>query len=340
MTVGIRKIAQMAGTSVSTVSRVVNKSGYVSAETRQRIETAIEALDYRPYAGARMLRGSPSKVVGVLLPSLDVPFFGILGHSIEQAFFKIGYQTFICSTAESPAKEATYVEMLLSQKLDGAIIASSRQNIEPFIKLKEHNIPIVAVDRPMPGLTDVCVHVDNHKGGTILAEHLLGLGHRKIGIICAPRHTEPMIQRVSGLTDALRSHGLEPSDIRYGSEHSLHSCYRLANMLLDRHGDVTAIVGTSDTAAIAAMHAAIDRGMSVPARLSVAGFDDLPEASYVLPRLTTIYQPIAKIGETAVQRLLGMMSGDGPFASEDKLPIRIRVRESTAHAAICESQGT
>lgn len=330
MSGNIKKIAELAGTSKSSVSRVINNNGYVSADVRERVEKAIASVNYHPNAGARTMRGSPSRLVGVLLPSLDVSFFGILAHSIEQSLFRLGYQTFICSTAESQEREHAYVGMLLAQRIDGVIVASTRQDIDPFSALRSGNIPIVAVDRPMSGLTDVCVHVDNHYGGTLLAEHLIDLGHRDIAVICTPRHTEPMIQRVNGVCAALKDHGLKPVQIVYGNEHSLTTGRRLATKLLERVDRPTAIIGTSDTAAIGAMHAAIDMGISVPGELSIAGFDDIPEASYVLPRLTTISQPTRKIGERAVQRLHQMMTGELDLVAEDKLPLKLVVRQSTA----------
>jgi len=329
MSGNIKKIAELAQTSKSSVSRVISNNGYVSADVRERVEKAIASLNYRPNAGARTLRGSPSRLVGVLLPSLDVPFFGILAHSIEQAFFALGYQTFICSTAESQDREQAYVGMLLAQRIDGVIIASSRQDVDPFAALKSRKIPIVAIDRPMPGLTDVCVHVDNHYGGMLLANHLMDFGHRDIAIICTPRHTEPMIQRVKGISNALKQRGIKPAQIVYANEHSLGAGRRLAMKLLQKSIRPTAIIGTSDTAAIGAMHAAVDLGINLPNELSIAGFDDIPEASYVLPRLTTVSQPTRKIGERAVHRLHQMMTGESELAVEDKLPLRLIVRQST-----------
>ncbi|NLR99883.1 LacI family transcriptional regulator [Rhizobium sp. P38BS-XIX] len=330
MSGNIKKIAELAQTSKSSVSRVINNNGYVSADVRERVEKAIASINYHPNAGARTLRGSPSRLVGVLLPSLDVPFFGILAHSIEQAFFALGYQTFICSTAESQDREQAYVGMLLAQRIDGVIVASSRQEVDPFTPLRDRNIPMVAIDRPMPGLTDVCVHVDNHYGGTLLAKHLIELGHREIAIISTPRHSEPMIQRVNGACAALAEHGLKPVQIAYGNEHNLGAGRRLATKLLQKTPRPTAIIGTSDTAAIGAMHAAVDLGINVPGDLSIAGFDDIPEASYVLPRLTTVSQPTRKIGERAVHRLHQMMSGELELAVEDRLPLKLVVRQSTA----------
>ncbi len=143
----IRDIAKRTGASIATVSRVVNGSGYVSAATRARIEAAVIELQYRPNAGARMMRSGESRVVGVLVPALDVHFFGILAHTVEQALFAQGYQAMICSTAESPAHEASYVAAMLAQQVDGVILAAVQSDGAAVARLTAAGVPIVAVDR-------------------------------------------------------------------------------------------------------------------------------------------------------------------------------------------------
>ena len=325
----IKDIAARAGASIATVSRVVNGSGYVSPAMRARIEEAVRDLGYTPNAGARMMRSGSSRMVGVLLPSLDVHFFGILAHVVEQALFREGYHAMICSTAESPEHEAAYVAALLGQQVDGVILASVTSEGAAVERLRAADIPIVAVDRALPGLP--AITADHHQGGRLMARHLLDLGHREIGVIGAPGHSAPVQQRVAGITAELAATGLAPTAIRLGPEHGFDACRSLADDLLSDCRP-TALVGTSDMAAIAALHAAAARGLAVPGDLSVMGFDDLPAARYTLPQLTTVAQPIRAIGAAATARLLALMRGTTPPPPPD-LPLTVIERGTTAPPA-------
>lgn len=334
MTTSIRHIAKLAGTSVSSVSRVLNNSGYASPELRERVEAAIRTLNYTPSKGARMLRGAPSRMIGLMLPSIDVPFFGILAHAIEQELFRRGYQTLICSTAENMDHEARYISMLLSQRVDGVIVASAFGSTEHFEALREAHIPIVAIDRELPGIAGEAVMADHEEGGRLMARHLIELGHRAIGIVGAPAHSQPVQLRLLGITAEMAGNGMAPAAIAMAEEHSFAATYPLARELLASRPELTAIIGATDISAIAAIHAVQDHGFSVPRDYSVIGFDDLPEAAYVFPRLTTIAQPIRGVGEQAVRRLEALIDedqvdGEPRMDSLIKVPVTLIRRDST-----------
>ncbi|TXI01488.1 MAG: LacI family transcriptional regulator [Rhizobium sp.] len=334
MTTSIRHIAKLAGTSVSSVSRVLNNSGYASPELRERVEAAIRTLNYTPSKGARMLRGAPSRMIGLMLPSIDVPFFGILAHAIEQDLFSRGYQTLICSTAENMDHEARYISMLLSQRVDGVIVASAFGSTEHFEALRDADIPIVAIDRELTGIANNAVMADHEAGGRLLARHLIELGHRFIGIVGAPAHSEPIRLRLCGIATEMAGSGIAPVAVTMADEQSFAATYPLARELVASRPEMTAIIGTTDISAIAAIHAIQDHGFSVPRDYSVIGFDDLPEAAYVFPRLTTIAQPIRSVGEQAVRRLKTLIE-DEPAdhdARKDaiiKVPVALIKRDST-----------
>ncbi|SCB32643.1 transcriptional regulator, LacI family [Rhizobium lusitanum] len=334
VTTSIRHIAKLAGTSVSSVSRVLNNSGYASPELRQRVEAAIRTLNYTPSKGARMLRGAPSRMIGLMLPSIDVPFFGILAHAIEQELFRHGYQTLICSTAENMEHEARYISMLLSQRIDGVIVASAFGSIEHFEALRDADIPIVAIDRELGGIANDAVMADHEEGGRLMARHLIGLGHRSIAIVGAPAHSQPVQLRLEGMRAEMAKDGITPAVVAMAEEHSFAATYELARELLKSRPEVTAIVGTTDISAIAVIHAVQDRGFSVPRDYSVIGFDDLPEAAYVFPRLTTVAQPIREVGEQAAQRLKALIeeqqAGHEPRQGMVvKIPVTLIERDST-----------
>jgi LacI family transcriptional regulator len=326
----IKTIAQLAGTSVTTVSRVMNNSGYVSNDVRTKVEHAIAATNYRPSTGARVLRSGKSDLVGILLPSLDVQFFGILAHTMEQALFDLGYQSFICSTAESAAHEARYISTFISRRVGGVIAASAQSGAAHFAQLQDSAIPIVAIDRDLNGLESDAVVIDHDLGGRMMAAHLMDLGHRQIAILGAPAHSQSIQRRLAGVTALLDHNGLAPSGLELGPQHNFDETYRLAKRLLMATDRPTAIIGLTDIAAIGAIHAAHDLGLSVPQDLSIIGFDDIPSAAFVLPRLTTIAQPIRQLGRSAVARLHRLMTHDQTGAVDPVPELKLILRETTA----------
>lgn len=324
---GIKDIATRAGASIATVSRVINGSGYVSPSMRARIEAVIAEVQFRPNAGAASMRRGKSRMVGVLLPALDVKFFGILAHVIEQALFARGYHAFICCSSESPEREAEYIAAMLAQRVDGVIIASVTSDTVAAGRLTAAGVPIVAVDRAIVGA--VTVKADHYAGGRLMAGHLLALGHRRIAVTGAPEHSTPVTERLAGVTDALAEAGLAPVAVRLGSAHDFEACRDLAAAMLAEGIAADAVIGLTDLAAIGAIHALHARGVAVPQDVSVIGFDDMPMARYVIPQLTTVAQPIREIGALAVDEIVRLMTGDAPSGQEPPA-LSVVVRGTTA----------
>ncbi|MCD2177858.1 LacI family DNA-binding transcriptional regulator [Rhizobium sp. C1] len=335
MKASIKDIAARAGTSVSTVSRALNRSGYVSPDVQARVEEAVRELNYTPSKDARMLRGAPSRVIGLMLPAVDVPFFGILAQAIEQALFQKGYQTLICCTAENVEREARYVSMLLSQRVDGVIVASAFGENAHFSAFSAAGVPVVAIDRDLGPFADHLVTADHQTGARLMVQHLTALGHRQVAAIGAPAHSQSIQLRLQSIKEALVAAGQELVAVALGEEHSFSAAYAMARSVIADHPEVTAIIGMTDIAAIAAIHAVHDCGRSVPADVSVIGFDDLPEAAYVIPSLTTVAQPIREIGEQAARVIKAAIAerkgqdGSAPDAVI-RLPVQLVERQSTA----------
>jgi LacI family transcriptional regulator len=320
----IKTIAKLAHTSVASVSRVLNNSGYVSAGLRAKVEAAIAQTNYQPSSDARVLRGGKSNLVGILLPSIDVQFFGILAHAMEQALFDLGYQSFICSTAESAAHEARYVAMFLSRRVGGVIAASAEAGAAHFAPLRAHGIPIVAVDR----YASDAIVIDHDLGGRMMAQHLIDLGHRNIAVIGAPLHSQSIQRRLAGVRAALAQSGLQPVCEQLGTTHDFAQSYDLASRALANRP--SALIGLTDIAAIGAIHAAHDLGLRIPQDLSIIGFDDIPSAAFVLPRLTTIAQPIRHLGRSAAHRLHRLIAGDPQTLTEALPALTLIQRDTTA----------
>lgn len=284
-----------------------------------------------------MLRGEASRMIGLLLPSIDVPFFGILANTIERELFDRGYQTLICSTAEDEDHEARYVAMLRAQRVEGVIVASAYGGIAHLQPFVDSGIPVIAIDRELKGISDDVFMADHVDGGRIMVRHLIELGHRHIAVVGAPGHSQPIQLRLSGIREVLREAGLPPAIEAIGEDHSFSATYDLAGGVLAQYPEITAIIGTTDIAAIATIHAVRDRGGAVPENCSVIGFDDLPEAAYVLPRLTTVAQPIREVALQATlrleERLLDRQQGrERRPATRVHLPVHLLQRESTGPA--------
>ncbi|MEL6149315.1 MAG: LacI family DNA-binding transcriptional regulator, partial [Chloroflexota bacterium] len=301
MVTTMKDVAKEAGVSVATVSRVINDSGFVSDELRDRVERVMKDLRYRPSNVARSLRKQETRTIAVMVPQLDLPFFSSLTLAIQQRLFEHNYYTFTCSTMESLEEEQAYIDMLLGQRVDGVIIAPTGHNPEAVQRMADANVPIVLVDRDIPDITNIDrVLFDNHGGACMGAEHLVRMGHKQITIFGGPMHSEAIGQRIKGASATLLRHAGVHFDVVVpaSSANQFESNFEAATQVLSETNRPTAFFALTDDAAVAVIHAARKMDLSVPDDLSVMGFDDVPVASHVYPMLTTIAQPIRKMGQT------------------------------------------
>jgi LacI family transcriptional regulator len=328
----IKEVARQAGVSVATVSRVVNRNGYVSEERRLRVLEAMQTLDYKPSAVARSLRRRESLTVGVLVPGLHQPFFSVLAFVIERHLFASDYRMLLCSSEEDAVKEAAYADMLLRQRVDGVIVAPTGQSSETIRPLLGR-MPVVLIDRDLKDLQLSRVVADNFRGGYDAMHYLLNLGHRQIAVVGGPRHSDAMIQRIGGARQACADAGvtLDPANVLMGEWSELEIGYRLAFDLLAKPTRPTAIFALTDVIAVGIMHAAAELGIRLPHDLSIVGFDNIPLASHILPALTTVAQPISAMAEQATALLLNRLR-EGSAEPHDRvqLDMQLIVRASTA----------
>lgn len=328
----MKEVAARAHVSVATVSRVVNKTGYVSPDLEVRVYHAMRELKYQPSALARSLRRQETLTVGLMVPQVDLPFFGILAFAIEKALFAQHYRALICSTEEDTQKENVYIEMLIRQRVDGVIMVPTGQSTEALEQLIESGVPVVLVDRDLAidGVSKVLVN--NYSGGYAGMKHLIELGHRRISLIGAPAISQSIIQRAAGARQALHEAGLEPAGEYY--QPSVADQYTFGRegcaALMQSPERPTAIFALTDVAAVGVIHAADQLGLRVPHDLSVMGFDNIPMAQFILPALTTVAQPIHTIGEAAATSVLRLMQNRTLPPESHVLDTRLIVRQSTA----------
>ncbi len=333
-------IARIAKVAPMTVSRVINDKGYVSAEVRQRVQKAIDKLEYHPNALARSLKSQKTHVVGILLPDIKNPFSAELAGSIQQELLERGYSAFLCTTEQSEQREQAALSAFFDHRMAGIVVATleTRSGDEALERFMRRGMPIVCVGRE-PGLPSVDRVTANHwRGGFDAVEHLIALGHKRIGYIGASAMHAGRLRRFDGFRDALQQHGLAvyeewivgPAGDSGPGYSTLADGYAGMQRLLDQSRRPTAIFSRNDFTAMGALSAARDRGLQIPGDIAIVGFDNVPLSAFTTPPLTTVEQPTAEQGRRAAQMLLERIEGtvDGEHR-EVSFDCRLIVRAST-----------
>lgn len=310
MAATIRDVAQRAGVGVATVSRVLNGTGYVKAETRERVLEAAAALGYVPSQLARGLVRHLSDTVGLVIPDITNPFFPLITRGVEDAASEAGYTVFLCNTDNDPALEAHDVQKLRERRVDGIIFVGTTERRESVDRLLADGIPVVVMDRQL-GHADVdTVLVDNRWGALAACRHLIELGHRRIAHAAGHQSTRTGQDRHEGYREALEEAGIayDPAAVVWG-DFTYESGFRVGQVLLGRYPRPTAIFAGNDLIALGVIRAAEEAGIAVPDDLSVVGFDDIQMSAVVRPGLTTVRQPAREMGRLAMAMLLERISG-------------------------------
>ena len=335
----IKTVAQQAQVSIATVSRVLNGTKYVSPDVEKRVLDAIHSLNYQPNAPARNLRRQRTLSVGVLLPRLNDFFFSDLAYKLEKTLSAAGYNPLFCSTENDEEKEAGLVDNLITHRVDAVILVPAvpvHKSVGSVRRLLERSIPIVLVDRAMTDYQLNQVLSNNDRGAYDATTYLLELGHRQIGVIDSgegPKTAgEPGHERMKGIQRAMREQGspLNPELVLFDKLDNIEMGYHGTFKLLRDQPQVTAIFALTDAIAVGVLRAASELGLRVPYDLSVIGFDDIVLASHVIPRLTTVAQPVEQIGEKATELLLRQIHDPEVQPETVKLDTPLVIRESTA----------
>ncbi|MDR7544813.1 MAG: LacI family DNA-binding transcriptional regulator [Armatimonadota bacterium] len=330
MTVTIREVAQAAGVSVATVSRVVSGSAYgVRPDTRGRVLAAVARLRYQPNLVARGLKKRVTGTVGLIVPDISNPFFPAIARGIEDVASRAGMGVLLCNTYEDLAKERTYLALLDKRMVDGLIFATVGANTAHLRMLRRQGVPVVLVARAPDRVSIDAVLVDNRRGAREATEHLLRLGHRRIAFIGGPPTLPVANERLAGYQDALASAGIvaDPAVICDGGFRA-EGGGAAVRELLERRTRFTAIVAANDLMAIGGMEELRRCGRRVPQDVAVVGFDDITFASLVEPRLTTVAQPKYRMGCLAMERLLELLGGGDRRPRRLVLEPRLVVRDS------------
>lgn len=300
----IREVAQEAGVGVGTVSRALNGSGYVSPETRKKIEKAAKKLNYTPNELARNLYHNKTGIVGVIVPDLEHPFFSSLVKHIEMELYEQGYKTMICNTVGISRREQEYLDMLERNIVDGIITASHGLEVEEYQKQTK---PIVSIDRDL-GSRIPLIGCDHTKGGKLAAELMLEARRRKVFLVSGISPNVMANDRYRTFRQILEENGVVAvlQEEMGWNIFSWEAHYKMAEEIFRLHPDVDGIFG-SDLAALACLNVAQRKGIRVPKDLSIIGFDAMAPSGMVYPQLTAIRQNVELLAEISVNALLDMV---------------------------------
>ena len=324
-------VARRADVSPAVVSYVLNPGTRpVAASTRERVLKAIAELGYRPDAVAQSLRSGPTRSIGLLVPSLVNPFFAELSRSIETLAFERGYVLLVGSTEATPDRELRYVHSFADRRVDALIMVTST-SATTLKAASDTGVPVVTLDRIPKGSAVSSVVTDGSVGMRAAVDHLVQLGHRRVGVLGGPEGLTVADERTTAWRIALRDSKLRVDNASVRADFSRAGGAEGAGCLLDR-ASLTAIVTSSDLQAIGALDEIIRRGLRVPEDLSIVSFDGTEAASYAQPRLTAVQQPIEQMAEATMELVLERIESRQPTASRRVLPSDFVVRDSTGPA--------
>lgn len=332
----MKDVAKHARVSVSTVSYVLNDSGPVAPERRERVLDAVRVLEYSPNESARSLKRRSASAIGLVVPDLTNQFFALVAEGVQGAAIERGVLVVLCAPQATGLPEGLHAKLLRSQRLDGVIYLTGTGALPTEVLELSRSGPVVLVDEQIPGFDLPAVVCDSRRGARALATHVLEQGHRRIAVVGGPPAMWTAQQRLAGYREAFAGAGLDPDavpvlvgDYQQGSGQALAARF-LGVPAEDRP---TALICANDLMAIGALEHCKSIGLRVPHDVSIVGFDDLPVSALLTPRLTTVRQPAREMGAAAADRLLDLLAaqaGSPPASDPDVLSTEVVIRDSTA----------
>ncbi|MFC3884580.1 LacI family DNA-binding transcriptional regulator [Bacillus songklensis] len=330
MKVTIYDVAEKAGVSIATVSKVINNTGRISEKTRKKVQEVMTQLNYQPSMVASALTRKRTGTIGLLVPDIANPFFAEVARSFEDCAQKLGFGLVICSTDGKDEKANLYLSLLMRKQVDGLIIASYIKETALVEQMLKEKIPVVLFTIDIPTLGINSVSVDDYKGGFQATSYLLSLGHKHIGVIA--EDISRSYHRVQGYKEAIIRAGmnLNESNIIYTTA-AIENGKMVARQLLQRKEDrPTAIFACNDLLAIGAIEEARKLGINIPEELSIIGFDNTILAEIANPTLTSVSQPIKEMANQAMTVLLEEIENEQTSKQRTLMLPELVIRNSTA----------
>jgi LacI family transcriptional regulator len=331
----IRDVARYAQVAPITVSRVVNNVGPISSETRQRVEAAIQELNYIPNTLAQSLRYQKTNMVALIVTDITNPFWTTIARGVEDACSEYQVNVIVCNTDEKKQKLDNYLHLLLQRQIDGLIVVPTEDYDGTMLEnLFANDVPSILLDRTLPHWKNhTIVRSDSVMGSYLLTKHLLELGHRRIMMVSGSNVVSTGLDRAEGYRRALREFGLSTDEelIRFGGFTRQSGYDIVSDAIRDDNPLPTAIVTANNFIAVGVINALDEQGIRIPDDISLATFDDLPEQINPRPFLTTVVQNPYQMGQEAAQRLIELLKSSYPARVQDIImPVELIVRASTA----------
>ncbi len=317
----LKDIARAAGVSIATVSNVVNGTKPATPQVHRRVQEAIERLGYVPNPHAQSLRTGHSRTLGLVVPDLTNPYFPALVQAIETTARALGYVLIVMDSGNDATRETEALTLLAGYRVAGVVwvpVDDARPLDWPY--------PIVTVDRPVRGCDTVAA--DHAQGGALIGAHAVELGHRRIGLLSGPRHLQSATLRRAGVLGAIEG----VAEVAWEHEVPFNSDLPTAVQERLRDPDCSLVVAANDAVAVAVVRHLREAGLRVPDDVAVIGFDDVPWADFVHPGLTTVRQPLAELGTSAVGMLHARIADPTVPLQQRTLPVELVVRRSTERA--------
>ncbi|GBL05395.1 LacI family DNA-binding transcriptional regulator [Glaciecola sp. KUL10] len=303
----IYEVSKLAGVSLATVSRVINKNAAVSEKTKEKVKIAMEQLGYRPNTIAQSLASNRSNSIGVLVSQLDSPFFGEMMVGIEDEMRKAGKQVLFAAGHNLESMEKESIEFLQSRNCDGLIVHCEQASDEYMHSLTKGKTSVVIVNRKIPMIEDRCVTLDNFKGGYIAAQYAVAQGHTQLAYVSGPHDKKDSLERLQGVKAACKDLGieLEDSHIETG-DYSEKSGSDAISAFIEKGYRPSILICANDEMASGAMKRARELEIDIPKELSIIGYDNTSFTKYLHPELTTVENPIGKMGKMAAKLILNL----------------------------------
>jgi LacI family transcriptional regulator len=306
--VTLADVARAAGVATMTVSRYFNERPNVTQKTARKVKAAIDALGYKPNIAARILMGQPSRVIGLIIPNLANPFFSVIAQSVQQRAHASGYLVWIAATNDSAEMDVELIEQMRDHHVDGILLAASpRTQLRPEL-LGE--LPVVALDRPIAGVSTDLVTIDDRNAARQAIDHLISHGYERIASFGLTPEIEPIKERIRGYQEAMHSHGLTP--LPYVQCEDVPSALRVIRKALSGKAPVQAIFPANNAASILALEALNFMGYSIPDKVAFLSYGEIPLGHIFQPPISAVVQPVSKLGERATEFLLDRIANKRP----------------------------
>ena len=326
--VKIKDVADAAGVSTATVSRVLANKPHVRQEVKERVMEVVNDMNYRPNRVARSLRSQKSTIIGLIVSDIENPFFQQVSRAVEDAAHEMGYSVMLCNNDEDPDKEQRYLNLIRDEILAGIILSPTRQTTDNFSATSELNIPMVVIDRRVSDAEVDNIIIDNVQAAHTITTHLIEHGCRRIGGIFGMGSTTGP-ERREGFVWALKDHDLKPSSdlIKYANPRE-EDGFNTTMKILQLPEPPDAILTSNSLLAVGALRALRESKIAIPKKIAFASFDETTWAKLVVPALTVIEQPTYEIGRTATELLIKRIQDPTRSTREVTLKSKLIVRQS------------